>query len=42
MYLLKISDGSRNLSDIKGQITKKLHWKNSNLLFRSSVYGMKF
>ena len=33
---------SRNLSDIKGQITKKLHWKNLNLPFRSSVYGMKF
>ena len=25
----------------KGEITKMLHWKNSNLLFRSSVYGMK-
>ena len=22
--------------------TKKLHWKNSNLLFRNSVCGMKF
>ncbi len=42
MYLLKISDGSRNLSDIKEQITKMLHWKNLNSLFRNSVCGMKF
>lgn len=39
---VEISDGSRNLSDIKEQITKMLHWKNLNLLFRNSVCGMKF
>ena len=27
---------------IKGQTTKKLYWRNSNLLFRNSAYGMKF
>ena len=26
----------------KGQTTKKLYWRNSNLLFRNSAYGMKF
>lgn len=42
MYLPKISNGFRNLSGIKGQTTKKLYWRNSNLLFRNSAYGMKF
>ena len=36
------ANGFRNLSGIKGQTTKKLYWRNSNLLFRNSAYGMKF
>ena len=32
----------RERSGIKGQVTKKRHWKNSNSHFRNSVYGMKF